>query len=282
LILQEAPTIPDSKFGVLKSPPQNLLTFSAKSAEALENLTDLYKNFLTENKENVTLDSITYSANTGRANLPHKVAVWGKNCKEILDKLEKRSFEINSISGNEDNPNSSICFLFTGQGSQFHGMGKVFYKTCPVFKVNFDKCEKILKSLYGLELKDALWGEDATKLHNSLYSQCAIFVMEYCLVKLWESWGIVPTSVAGHSLGEFCAATAAGILSVKDALKLLGARCRLIDRLPKGKMIAVKANEKKALELVATFVMQKGKGAWLDTAAINSSDQTTLAGPQQV
>jgi acyl transferase domain-containing protein len=208
-----------------------------------------------------------------------------KTVKIVLDKLEKRSFEMNSISsGIEDKPISSICFLFTGQGSQFHGMGKAFYNTCPVFKVNFDKCEKILKSLYGLELKDALWGEDTTKLHNSLYSQSAIFVMEYCLVKLWESWGIVPDSVVGHSLGEFGAATAAGILSVEDALKLLGARCRLIDRLPNGKMIAVKANEKKASELVATFVKQQqnGKDVWLDTAAINSSDQTTLAGPQEV
>jgi acyl transferase domain-containing protein len=283
LILQEAPQLPeaDRKFGVMISPPQNLVTLSAKNEEALEELLALYINALEQ--DDLCLDDLAFSANTGRAHLSQRISVFGRNTKEILDKLVKRSYEGGTTPSLNTEEKPKICFLFTGQGSQFHGMGKVLYNTCPVFKVNFDKCEHILKSLYGLELKDALWGEDTSKLHNSLYSQSAIFVMEYCLVKLWESWGIVPDSVVGHSLGEFEAATTAGIISVEDALKLLGARCRLIDGLPKGKMIAVKANEKKTNELMTLFIMEKNdKSIWLDTAAINSSDQTTLSGTQEV
>jgi acyl transferase domain-containing protein len=84
LILQEAPKILglDSKFGLLKTPPQNLLTFSAKSTEALEILIESYKTFLTAGKETLNLDSVAYTANTGRAQFPHRVAVWGKNCQD--------------------------------------------------------------------------------------------------------------------------------------------------------------------------------------------------------
>lgn len=101
-----------------------------------------------------------------------------------------------------------------------------------------------------------------------------------------ESWGIVPFSVLGHSLGEFCAATTAGFLSLNDALILLGARSKLISALKRGKMAAVKANQSKVQELMSSFLWQRDhrvrSNNWIDIAAINSNEQTTVAGPPEV
>src|SRR5581483_9058531 len=105
-------------------------------------------------------------------------------------------------------------------------------------------------------------------------SQTSIFCVEYCLTKLWESWGIKPTHVIGHSLGEFAAAVCANILNVEDALKLVGTRSKLIDSLPNGKMVAVKTS----LENIKKHLETSELNLHLDYAAHNAEDQVVLAG----
>src|SRR4051812_47477491 len=99
-------------------------------------------------------------------------------------------------------------------------MAKTLYETNVVFRSQFDFCESVLKSDHGLSVKEALW-EKPELLQRTLYGQVGIFVVEFCLLKLWESWGLKADSVLGHSLGEFAAAVAAGLLSPEDALTLV-------------------------------------------------------------
>ena len=80
-------------------------------------------------------------------------------------------------------------------------MGSTLYKTYPVFRKHFDECEEILSSLFQIQIRDALWGDDSNLIHGSLYSQPSIFVIDYCLFKLYESWNVRPQCVLGHSLG---------------------------------------------------------------------------------
>jgi thioester reductase-like protein len=116
-------------------------------------------------------------------------------------------------------------------------------------------------------------------LSRTIYSQTSIFVIEYCLLKLWESWGVKPDYVLGHSLGEFGAAVAAGILKFEDALKLVAERSRLIDGLPGGKMVVIKENHEK-VDMLVKFAF-KGSDRWLDYAAVNSPEQTVMAGSEE-
>ena len=131
-------------------------------------------------------------------------------------------------------------------------------------------------SVYGIDIKSALWGCNTQYLSRTIYSQTSFFCIEYCLLKLWESWGIKPDYVLGHSLGEFAAAVAASILKFEDALKLVAERSRLIDALPGGKMLVLKESKDKVDILLKEAF--KGTKGWLDYAAVNSPEQTVVAG----
>jgi acyl transferase domain-containing protein len=100
-------------------------------------------------------------------------------------------------------------------------MAKVLYDTSPVFRLNFDKCEKLLREKYSVNIKKALWeDENSEEISRTIYSQTSIFCVEYCLAKLWDSYGIKPDCVLGHSLGEFAAACCAEIMNLEDAVEL--------------------------------------------------------------
>ncbi|CAL8129073.1 unnamed protein product [Orchesella dallaii] len=151
-------------------------------------------------------------------------------------------------------------------------MAKELYNTSPVFRMHFEYCEKILKNEYNISIADILWSHATNEISRTIYSQTSIFCVEYALLKLWESLGVKPDFVVGHSLGEFGAAVCAGILTVEDAIKLVAERSRLIDLLPHGKMLVIKADKQSVDSMIRKF------GKSLDYAAINSSEQTVVAG----
>ncbi|XP_021946548.1 phenolphthiocerol synthesis polyketide synthase type I Pks15/1-like [Folsomia candida] len=288
VLVQEPPeNLPPHSFPFTDSRKLRMLTFSAKSEEAfrfqVKAYADLLKNLPDTNEpKELFLRDIEYSMHTGRPHMHLRQVAFGSTKEELLSSME-------GIRKGAPIPNQvpQLCFLFTGQGSQYPGMARSLYEQSIVFRSNFDWCESVLSKEHGLlSLKTALWEEqklselnDGQKslLKSSLYSQTSIFVVEFCLLRLWESWGVKPDAVLGHSLGEFAAAVAAGMLSAEDALKLVVTRSKLIHALPAASMLVVGTSlEKVEQSLERAFSNQK---KWLDVAAVNSESQTVLAGP---
>ncbi|CAL8085358.1 unnamed protein product [Orchesella dallaii] len=277
-ILQEPPTFSPRPLSVASlSRPLHLLKISAKTKEALEILVERYKEHLGGSKDE--LSDIAYTGNVGRANFSHRAVLIAKSNDDGA-----RLIEQNKLMIGEETPDNigKICFLFTGQGSQYPGMGKQLFETSPVFRMHFEYCQKILKNTYNIDIAQVLWSEaKSNEVSRTIYSQTSIFCIEYALLKLWESWGVKADFALGHSLGEFAAAVCAGVLSVEDAIKLVAERSRLIDELPHGKMLVIKAEKQKVDSLMKRFA-ENDKNKMLDFAAINSKEQTVVAGDSEV
>ena len=129
---------------------------------------------------------------------------------------------------------SRIAFLFPGQGAQYPGMGRELYASEPVFREHVDRAAELLAPELGLDLRELYYpaaaelDSAAEKLNETRYTQPALFVIEYALAKLWESVGIEPVAMLGHSIGEYVAACLAGVFSLDDALRLVHRRGQLM------------------------------------------------------
>ncbi len=147
-----------------------------------------------------------------------------------------------------------LAFLFTGQGSQYIGMGRQLYETQPTFRQTLEECDEYLRQ-FDIPLLSVLYpvGQDS-RLDQTTYTQPALFALEYALAQLWRSWGIKPDVVMGHSVGEYVAACLAGLFSLEDALKLIAERGRLMQALPRGgAMVSVMANQSRIEQVIAPF-----------------------------
>src|SRR5581483_2024826 len=110
----------------------------------------------------------------------------------------------------------------SGQGSQYAGMGRRLFETQPAFRRALERCDEILRPLLDRSLLSVMYpaAGEATPLDDTAYTQPALFALEYALAELWRSWGVEPSAVMGHSVGEFAAACVAGVFSLEDGLTL--------------------------------------------------------------
>ncbi|MGK0188016.1 MAG: amino acid adenylation domain-containing protein [Verrucomicrobiales bacterium] len=173
----------------------------------------------------------------------------------------------------------NVCVLFPGQGSQHPGMARDVYRTFPVFRQVMDQCADTLKDSIGEDLRALIYPEAencttaAARLKNTSLAQPAIFAVEVALMRQWLHWGIVPSCLVGHSIGEFAAACIADVLSLEDALQLIALRGRLMADLPGGAMLSVRLCEQQALGYL--------EGTELDLAAINGATSCVVAGSHE-
>ena len=168
-----------------------------------------------------------------------------------------------------------IAFLFTGQGAQYAGMTKGLYDVSQVFRAALDRCAAILRPYLDRPLLDVLFTKDtgAAQINQTVYTQPALFAVEFALTELWRSWGVTPTAVIGHSVGEYVAACVAGVFSLQDGLRLVALRGQLMQSLPTGgAMAAVFAPE----ALVAPMIVPHA--ATLSIAGANGPSQTVISG----
>ncbi len=169
-----------------------------------------------------------------------------------------------------------VVFVFPGQGSQYLNMGRDLYEQEPVFRQAFDECAEFLKPIMNEDIREIIFPAQIDsvaeqKIHNTYYTQPALFTIEYAIAKLWMSWGIRPAALVGHSIGEFVAAHLAGVFSLEAALKLIFSRGRLMSALPLGSMLTVRCGEGKIKSLLPED---------LSIAAINGPDLTVISGPE--
>lgn len=257
LVLEEAaPTAQDAAKGSeLLERPLHLLVLSARSQSALQVMLSQYRHhLLTHPDEN--LADICSSAAQGRSAFEHRVALVCASRDEAVRQLEAlaqtgvaKGAESGRVSG--EDVSEGPVFLFTGQGSQFRHMGRELYQTQPCFRAAVDRCAAILEPVLERPLLEVLYGDGGSGdlLDRADFAQPALFTLQYGLAAIWQSWGIRPSAVLGHSLGEYAAACVAGVFSLEDGLLLVAERGRLMHRLPgNGAMAALICDDLPALE----------------------------------
>jgi acyl transferase domain-containing protein/acyl carrier protein len=263
VILASTP-VPNREAPIGSTLPQ-IFTLSAKSPAALQALKAAYQK-LESTVEKADWANISIASRLHRTHFDYRDATLVTNHQDAIDFLTATP-PIKSIK-------PKIAFLFTGQGSQYSGMGKVLYETQPIFKQQVDRCADLFQPYLDIPLVTLLFDPVyADRLDQTQYTQPVMFTVEYALAKLWETWGIKPDVMLGHSLGEYVAAHLAGVFSLEDAIKLVGKRARLMQELPQiGKMVMVEAPAEQVRLLLASITSS------VEIAAINSHNNTVISG----
>jgi acyl transferase domain-containing protein/acyl carrier protein len=247
-----------------------LLTLSAKTPSALEAATVNLADYLKTSPDNIA--DIAYTLQIGRRAFEYRRCLVCQNASaavEILTQPDSPQL-LNQSPGNIQ---PGVVFLFPGQGSQYVNMGRELYETEAVFRAEIDNCCELLIPHLGLDLRNLIYPElkenltpqppslegkrenlkplssqdrgSIFSLHQTAYTQPALFIVEYALAKLWMSWGIQPRGMIGHSIGEYVAATLAGVFSLVDALMIVAQRGRLMQQCPPGVMLSVSLSAEK-------------------------------------
>ena len=278
IILEKAP-LPSRLASDLER-PLHILTVSAKSKEALIDLAAQYAEILHDNPS-LSFADVCYTANSGRANFPHRLSVSAQSSEEsskLLAEFTEKNFSTRVFTGKAEKK-PKVAFLFTGQGSQFNGMGKQLFLTNTVFRQTLEHCDEILRNGGYLEksLIEVIFAEpassDAQLIDNAVYAQTALFALEFALAELWRSFGIKPNILLGHSVGEYAAAAVAGVFSLEDGLHLIAQRARLLQSTAgNGATIAVLSDEESVRQIIASISRE------ISIAGINSPKETLISG----
>lgn len=287
LILQEAPkTQPDSIKSDLntqttaESGRLHLLTLSAKTEEALHDLLGQYEKHLAANPS-LRLEDLCFTANGGRAHFEHRLAILTDSTADLAQKVQTRQAgkkNSRTFQGQIlETRKPKIAFLFTGQGSQYVGMGRELYQTNATFRQTFDYCAEVLRAYLKDSILDVLHpaqeADNSSPVHEKAYAQPALFALEYALAQVWKSWGIEPDFVMGHSMGEYAAACVAGLFSLDDGLKLIAERTRLMNALPPtGQMVSVRASQEQVAAIIEPYKPD------VSIAVINGPQSVVISG----
>nr|MDQ3283360.1 type I polyketide synthase [Acidobacteriota bacterium] len=250
VIFEEAPRM----VAVDDEPKHGLLVLSAKSEASLDALANEYATWMEKSEADVY--DLAAATRLHRTHFAQRLAIVAETREELVEALRARD----GVRGVAGKP--KLAFVFTGQGSQYAGMGRALYERDAFFRARVDECSAHL----GIDIPE-LWN-DATRLDQTLYTQQALFALEYALAERWREWGIVPDAVLGHSIGELVAAVVAGVFTLPDACRLVRERARLMNELPSGGAMAAVHASVDEIELANGVAI----------AAINGPKATTLSG----
>ncbi|MEO6084236.1 MAG: beta-ketoacyl synthase N-terminal-like domain-containing protein, partial [Umezawaea sp.] len=270
-ILEQAPPVEQEEHPDSPSLAVVPVLVSGKSAEALRAQAAL----LAAADGTSSLIDSAFSLATTRSAFDHRAVVIGSDTDGIREGLlalaagDPSAGVVQSVARDK----GKLAFLFTGQGSQRPGMGRELADRFPVFAAALDEVSAELDRHLDRPVREVLWGSSTEDLDRTEHAQPALFALEVALYRLFESWGVRPDFLAGHSIGEVAAAHVAGVFSLADAAALVAARGRLMQRLPAGgAMVSVRASEDEVTALLVDGV---------SIAAVNGPSSVVIAGDEQ-
>jgi phthiocerol/phenolphthiocerol synthesis type-I polyketide synthase E len=250
--------------------PYQLVTISARTAAALDAATARMADHLAADPD-VPLADVAWTTQVGRRAHPFRRWVVADRAAEAARMLRAGEYDRDVTSG-RGGGSPPVVFMFPGQGGQHVGMAAELYAHEPVFRDAVDACRRLTDvDLRGVLLPGTADRDAAVRALETIeVGQPAVFVVEYALAQLWRSWGVHPAAVVGHSLGAYAAACAAGVLSLRDAVRLVVQRGRLLQGLPVGRMLAVELPEAELMPLLP---------AGVSVGAVNGPGRCTATGP---
>jgi len=272
VVLEEAPPGKASE----EARPWQLITLSAKTPSALEKATDNLADFLRRYPKTILAD-VAFTLQNGRKAFGHRRCFGAQNTGDALQLLQSREPH-RVFTASSEHSGHPIAFMFPGQAAQCVNMGLEIYAVEKSFRKTVDFCRRFLEPSLGFDLLQVLYppqdkaNEAGEQINQTSITQPTLFVVEYATAKLWMEWGLNPETMIGHSIGEYVAACLAGVFSLEDALTLVAARGRLMNSMPTGSMLAVRAQENSIRQYL---------GEELSVAAVNGPSSCVLAGPTE-
>ncbi len=264
VVIEEAPSVQPSG----PSRPLQLLTLSARNESSLDTMRERLAACFEDPGVNVADAAFTLAV--GRADFPVREFAIAEDASGAARALQGANVKRAALPDREIEP----IFLFPGQGAQYLNMGHYLYETESVYRDVIDRVTDRLMHDCGFNVRSLLFGDDSSVLNETRFTQPAIFATECALAALWRSWGIEPTAMLGHSVGEFACAVLADVWSLEDAASLVARRGELMQQLPGGSMAAVKAGARQIREILGD------RGLDVVVAAKNSPRLATIAGPE--
>jgi acyl transferase domain-containing protein len=267
MVLTEAPET-EAEARPTGSTAALLLPLSTSDPQALGELATRYANTLSG--DTPPLD-VCFSAGTRRTHLSHRLAVVGQDRDSLIEGLRRIADGEQPIDGVRITARPRLVFVFSGQGSQWLGMGRDLLATNPVFAKRFGECAGAIEQERNWSLIARL--HEDRPLEGEREIQPALWAMQVSLAEVWRHWGIKPDVVIGHSMGEIAAATIAGSLTLRDAAALVCRRSDLLGTLDEpGAMVAVQLGESEAIAAIGAHADR------VHVAVANSRHATVLAG----
>jgi len=269
VVLEEAPA--SESFSASTTP--HVLVLSARTPTALAQASTNLAKHLEEHSQ-LDVADLAYTLSAGRKQFEHRLAVV---CHDVADAAARLSEpdRLRVFSGASKYEKRPVAFMFPGQGAQYAGMGRALYEREPVFRSELDHCAELLWDSLDVDLREIIFASDlpvdeaAARLADTRFAQPALFAVEYALAKLWMEWGLAPQAMIGHSVGEYVAACLAGVFLLEDALRLVARRGEIVQRLPRGAMLAVSLAPLEAERFLSEAV---------SIAAVNSPSLCVLSG----
>ncbi len=273
-VVEEPP--PVTEMDVPEDCPAFVLPLSARNEKSARELAARFADHLDRHPGD-RLDDVCRTAGSGRSHFQHRLVVTAQNREEMRDRLTAAAAGAQSpgVIENASSRAPLLAFLFTGQGSQYARMGRQLSDTQPVFRSALERCSDGLGPIAGRSLLSVIFPTDGDDeaIHQTIYTQPALFSIEFALTELWRSWGIQPSAVMGHSVGEYVAACVAGAVGLEDALRLILKRAELMHSLPPGgAMASIYAGEKQVADAM------RAEASRVSIAALNGPSNTVISG----
>ncbi|WP_292766884.1 type I polyketide synthase [Nostoc sp. NOS(2021)] len=271
VILEEAPVVEKSS----ASRPCQLLLLSAKTTTALETITAQLGAYLQQHPD-LKLADVAHTLQLGRGAFDYRRIVVCHDQDDAVKVLNSQDPQ--RVFTNHHKPSHrSVIFMFSGQGAQYVDMARELYEVEPTFRRHVDVCADILQPLLNLDIRHILFPKEqqieiaTLHLQQTAITQPAIFVIEYALAQLWMEWGVRPEAMIGHSIGEYVAASIAGVFSLEDAIEVVAKRGQLMQQLPTGSMLAIPLPHKDVQSVLNTQPL-------VEVAAINTPSSCVVSG----